>query len=212
MLEKIPYRSLLIMQVFLIINTFDLLFFKQVLYPTVLNILSNKFYLREKYFFYYFDLFFPALSALSSVSCLNCSLISFTLRLPMIGAQERKKRAISHLFNIICGVIYWQHNSAERFLDQFEEAIDCYSATGKPTCLLGDVNINILCAQTCNNAQQFLDCQQSYVLLPTIDKPTRVYNNSATLREHSFFRRGGRPEEFRGGSSTFCLAKKGGSA
>ena len=35
------------------------------------------------------------------------------------------------------------------------------------------------------------------------------------IREHSFFRRGGGgngPEEFRGGSLTFCLPKKGGSA
>ena len=79
--------------------------------------------------------------------------------------------------NIICGVIYKQHNSVERFLDYFEEAVDRYSAI----CLLGDVNINILRAQTCNYAEQFLDCLQSYALLPTIDKATRVYNNSAHL-------------------------------
>ena len=29
------------------------------------------------------------------------------------------------------------------FLDYFEEAVDRYSATGKPICLLGGVNINI---------------------------------------------------------------------
>ena len=88
--------------------------------------------------------------------------------------------------NIICGVIYRQHNSVERFLDYFEEAVDRYSATGKPIYLLGDVNINILLAQTCNYAQQFLDCLQSYALLPTIDKPTRVCNNSATLIDNIF--------------------------
>ena len=87
--------------------------------------------------------------------------------------------------NIICGVIYRQHNSVDRFLDYFEEAVDRYSATGKPICLLGDANINILRAQTCNYAQQFLDCLQSYALLPTIDKPTRVYN-SATLIDNIF--------------------------
>ena len=76
--------------------------------------------------------------------------------------------------NIICCVIYRQHYFVERFLDYYEEAVDRYSATGKPICLLGDVNINILRAQTCNYAQQFLDCLQSYALLPTIDKPTRV--------------------------------------
>ena len=36
--------------------------------------------------------------------------------------------------------------------------------------------------------------------------------NRIQLREHSFFRRGGGPEEFRGWSLTFCLPKKGGSA
>ena len=88
--------------------------------------------------------------------------------------------------NIICGVIYRQHHSVERFLDYFEEAVDGYSAAGKPICLLGDVNINILLAQTCNYAQQFLDCLQSYALLPTTDKPTRVCNNSATLIDNIF--------------------------
>ena len=34
------------------------------------------------------------------------------------------------------------------FLDYFEKAVDRYSATGKPICLLGDVNINIFHAQT----------------------------------------------------------------
>ena len=68
----------------------------------------------------------------------------------------------------------------------FEEAVDRYSATGKPICLVGDVNINILLAQTCNYAQQFLDCLRSYALLPTIDKPTRVCNNSATLIDNIF--------------------------
>ena len=32
------------------------------------------------------------------------------------------------------------------------------------------------------------------------------------IREHSFFRKGGGSEEFRGGSLTFCLLKKGGLA
>ena len=88
--------------------------------------------------------------------------------------------------NIIFGVIYKQNNSAERFVDYFDEAVDSYSATGKLICLLGDVNINILCAQTCNYAQQFVDCLQSYALLQTIDKPTRVCKSSATLIDNIF--------------------------
>ena len=54
--------------------------------------------------------------------------------------------------NIICGVVYRQHNSPERFLEYFEETIDRYSATGKSIYILGDVNINILRSVTCNYA------------------------------------------------------------
>ena len=83
--------------------------------------------------------------------------------------------------NIIRCVIHRQHNSAERFLDYFEEAVDRYSATGKLISLLGNVNLNILRAQTSNCAQQFLDA-----FLPTITKPRRVYNNSASLMDNIF--------------------------
>ena len=88
--------------------------------------------------------------------------------------------------NITCGVIYRQHDSTEPFLDYFEEAVDRYRATGESICFLGDVSINILRAQTCNYGQQFLDCLQSYALILTIDKPTRVYNNSTTLMDNIF--------------------------
>ena len=83
--------------------------------------------------------------------------------------------------NVICGVVYRQHNSADSFLDYFKESIAHYSASSKPVYLLGDVNINILRSQTCSYAQQVLNCLQSYALLPTIDKPTRVYKDSASL-------------------------------
>ena len=33
--------------------------------------------------------------------------------------------------NFICGVVYGQHNSADHFLEYFEEAVDWYSATGR---------------------------------------------------------------------------------
>ena len=83
--------------------------------------------------------------------------------------------------NIICGVVYRQHNSVESFLEYFEETIDRYGATGKSVYLLGDFNKNIHRSQTCNYARQFLNCLQSYTFIPIIDKPTRVCSDSATL-------------------------------
>ena len=48
------------------------------------------------------------------------------------------------------------------------------------------MSVNPLRAQTCNCAQHFLDCLQSYSLFPTIDKPKRVYNYSTTLMDNIF--------------------------
>ena len=46
---------------------------------------------------------------------------------------------------------------------------------------MGDFNINLLHAVTSCYAQDFLLSLQNFSFIPTIDKPTRVYNNSATL-------------------------------
>lgn len=85
--------------------------------------------------------------------------------------------------NLICGVIYRQHNSPECFQTYFEEILDKFNSSfpNKPIYIMGDFNINLLKTQTCKYAQNFLLTLQSYALLPTIDKPTRVYKNSATL-------------------------------
>ena len=46
---------------------------------------------------------------------------------------------------------------------------------------MGDFNINLLGVETCNYAHNFLLSLHSFSLIPTIDKPTRVYKNTATL-------------------------------
>ena len=51
---------------------------------------------------------------------------------------------------------------------------------------MGDFNINLLAVETCNYSHKFLLSLQSYSLIPTVDKPTRVYNNSATLIDNIF--------------------------
>ena len=88
--------------------------------------------------------------------------------------------------NIICAVIYRQHNSPERFQVYFEETIEKLTASGKPIYVMADFNINLLRCETCNFAQNFLHSLQSFHLIPTIDKPTRVHTNSATLTDNIF--------------------------
>ena len=54
------------------------------------------------------------------------------------------------------------------------------------TCLLGDFNLCLQKIETCNYSRDFLLAVQSCYLLPTIDKPTRVHINSASLIDNIF--------------------------
>ena len=83
--------------------------------------------------------------------------------------------------NIICGVLYRQHNSPEQFLKYFQETAENFIATGKPGYVMTDANINLLHFNSCNYAQDFLLTLQSLNLAPCIDKPTRVHRNSFSL-------------------------------
>lgn len=94
-----------------------------------------------------------------------------------IHFQEKK--------NIVCGIIYRQHNSPNSFLSYFDESLEKYS-NGKSVYIMGDFNIDLLKSETCNFSHNFLLSLQSCHFLPTIDKPTRVYNNSATLIDNIF--------------------------
>ena len=88
--------------------------------------------------------------------------------------------------DITCGVIYRQHNSPEKFLSYFEETVERLSTSGKPIYIMTDANINLLSYESCKYAQRFLHSLQSFCFTPTIDKPTRVHNNSATLIDNIF--------------------------
>jgi len=116
--------------------------------------------------------------------------------------------------NIICGVIYRQHNSPESFQTYFDETLEKLSTSGKPIYVMGDFNINLLNAETCNFTKDFLLSLQSFSFIPTIDKPTRVNSNSATLIDNIFVNQIGR--EITSGNiisdisdhySQFCIIK-----
>ena len=48
-----------------------------------------------------------------------------------------------------------------------------------------DFNIDLLKSETCNFSLNFLLTLQSYSFVPTIDKPTRVYNNKNVVNQCS---------------------------
>ena len=84
--------------------------------------------------------------------------------------------------NVICGIIYRQHNSPEKVQEYFDSAVEKYSSL-KNQYIMGDFNINLLRFESCRSkfANYFLLCLQSYAFTPVIDKPTRVHSGSATL-------------------------------
>ena len=88
--------------------------------------------------------------------------------------------------NVICGVMYRQHNSPDRFQSHFEETIEKLTSTGKQLYIVGDFNIDLLKFETSRYSHDFLVALQSCYLIPTIDKPTRVRNNPATLIDNIF--------------------------
>ena len=59
-----------------------------------------------------------------------------------------------------------------RFQEYFDETLEKFSTSKKSIFVMVEFNINLLGVETCNYAHN---------VLLSIDKPTRVYKNTATL-------------------------------
>ena len=91
--------------------------------------------------------------------------------------------------NIVCGVIYKQHNDPEQFLQYLDMTLEKLSSSDKVVSLMGDFNIDLLKCEIFDYSHNFLLSLQCYSFFPVIDKPTRVYNNSATIIDNIFVNR-----------------------
>lgn len=91
--------------------------------------------------------------------------------------------------NIVCGVIYRQHNDPEQFLQYLDMTLEKLSSSDKVVYLMGDFNIDLLKCEISDYSHNFLLSLQCYSFFPVIDKPTRVYNNSATIIDNIFVNR-----------------------
>ena len=88
--------------------------------------------------------------------------------------------------NIICGIIYRQHNSPDDFLTYLDRTIEKMMSDDKDVYIMGDFNIDLLKCETSQVSQDFLLSLRSCYLIPTVDKPTRVHRTSATLIDNIF--------------------------
>ena len=69
----------------------------------------------------------------------------------------------------------------ESFQSYLDEVLESVSSSGKTVYIMGDFNITLLNFETWKFTKNLLLSLQSYSFFATIDKPTRVYDNSASL-------------------------------
>ena len=76
--------------------------------------------------------------------------------------------------NIVCGIIYDQHNSLDYFLTYLDKTIEILVSDDKEVYIMGDFNIDLLKCESSQISQDFLLSLRSSYLIPTKDKATRV--------------------------------------
>ena len=79
------------------------------------------------------------------------------------------------------GVIYRAHTSIDIFNTDVNHVLQILSKENKNYFLLCDFNIDLLKDKTHRPTSDFLDLIYSYYLVPTILKPTRITETSATI-------------------------------
>ena len=91
-----------------------------------------------------------------------------------------------HSKNIIIGLVYRPPNRQfQYFYENLETSLNKLSLENKDMYLMGDFNINI--SDTSNQyVIKFLDLLASHALFPSIDKPTRITQDSLTLIDNIF--------------------------
>ena len=83
--------------------------------------------------------------------------------------------------NILVGVIYRAHTSIDDFTLDIEKVFNKTNSENKITYVMGDFNIDLLKDDTCRPVHDYIDFIYSKSLIPTIYKPTRITETTATL-------------------------------
>ena len=73
--------------------------------------------------------------------------------------------------NILCGVIYRQHNDPEQFLQYLDMTLEKLKSSDKVVYLMSDFNIDLLKSEISDYSHNFLLSLQCCSFFPEIDKP-----------------------------------------
>ena len=88
--------------------------------------------------------------------------------------------------NILVGVIYRAHTSIDDFTLDIEKVFNKSNSENKITYVMGDFNIDLLKDDTSRPVHDYIDFIYSKSLIPTIYKPTRITETTATLIDNIF--------------------------
>ena len=83
--------------------------------------------------------------------------------------------------NIVVGVVYRAHTCIDNFLADFDPVLKKLNSEKKTVYIMGDFNIDLLKVDTHRPTHDYLELIYSYSLLPTIYKPTRITETTATI-------------------------------
>ena len=83
--------------------------------------------------------------------------------------------------NILVGVIYRSHESIDSFNNDMDAILQIVSKENKNCYMLGDFNIDLLKEETHRPISDFLDLIYANHIIPSITKPTRITETSATI-------------------------------
>ena len=100
---------------------------------------------------------------------------------------EIDRNSVKSDHNIIIGCVYRPPKaSIVDFNESLKSVIDCLSAEKKHIYLAGDFNINLLNTNSHKPSSDFIEILFSNSLFPSINKPTRVTQSSATIIDNIF--------------------------
>ena len=83
--------------------------------------------------------------------------------------------------NVVVGVVYRSHTSINNFITDIEPIYKKLNSEKKQFYVMGDFNIDLLKAESQRPIHEYLELIYSFSLLPTIYKPTRITETTATL-------------------------------
>ena len=83
--------------------------------------------------------------------------------------------------NAIVGIIYRAHTAIESFIQDIDSVFHAITKENKVSYVMGDYNIDLLKDDTHAQTHNYLDYIYSLSLIPTIYKPTRITDSTATI-------------------------------